>query len=87
MSNIMQENTIHSSLCNDNITTFTEEELNLNQVYRDVRFNNNEPDERTKQLESLRSSLGSTSRSKLKEHPSKNFLLSGGLKRVLKKDQ
>jgi len=75
---------IYSTLCgNNDSTTFTSEELDLNRVYNDVwKYNDRDIEE---QKFALRVNFGDKSR-KL-DHPSKEFIFSGGLKRVVKEQQ
>lgn len=73
---------IYSSLSGDNTTTFSQEEIALNGVYNDVWNYDDTNREQAKQ--SIGINLESSDKSKKNEHPSKEFILTGGLKKVLK---
>lgn len=80
---------IYNTLSGDGITTFTKEEIELNSVYNDVALSEYE---RNKWLNPLLedreekkmkiSMLIGSDRAIKKDHPSKEFVLSGGLRRV-----
>ena len=68
---------IYNTLCGDTVTTFTKEEIAFNGIYNDVRQFSDDREEQKKNL-----AVGYDRAVKL-EHPSKDFILSGGLRRVV----
>jgi len=72
---------IYNTLSGDRATTFTPEELAFNGIYNDVHGNGSDyENSRNFHKNELVNKL-SSDRSKKLDHPSKEFILSGGLRR------
>ena len=79
VAEVSSSTNIYNTLSGDTATTFTKEEIELNGVYNDV-WQYTDTDDREEQKRQL--SINSD-RSIKKEHPSKEFVLSGGLRGVV----
>jgi hypothetical protein len=68
-----------NSLCDDNTTTFNKDEIMFNGLYNDVwKFDDSDREnERNDLMKKI-----SSDRCKKEEHPSKEFILCGGLKKI-----
>lgn len=77
-------NNIHISLCGDNTTTFSSDELLFSRIYNDVVGHNDESEKSRQQCQlDLLKQMGCDS-TKKNEHPSKEFIIQGNLKYLVK---
>lgn len=71
----------YSNLCGDKLTTFDDQEKMFKKFYDDVTMPMAMYDDREKYKQDISKSMGKD-RSKKLDHPSKEFMLTGGLRQV-----